>query len=430
MRYKLLAITILFILSASTASASDCVIKGATFCNGPDYAPALFPTNSDTCGSAGSAAQDNQTVVCCCPVNTIQVNNGQITSSSTGAITASSASNNPEKKPFDILNPLENLQVKISGLDAISEKYPATCNDDNGPTTCQLPFIAIYITALYNYAMGAIGILAAIALMIGGMLWLVSAGNATRITQAKNWIGGAITGILIMSTSYILLNEINPELIGLKSINLEIVEEFEDNTDPVDISSLPATSLDNNNWITIPNNPNIVNNLSSDQKKANPATVNALSPVAKCMADKGYKMSLRSGSRTVAGQAAIYDNRYTHEPNKCGTKNYGQDAACCPYPLGQKICPHTSGSAFDAWGLANNNKDFKAQIALQDCMWDNGFCLLSNLECWHFEMPQISKSACTYNRTYSLKGGYCSGLKIACINAGYCDKNGNIIKYP
>jgi len=42
--------------------------------------------------------------------------------------------------------------------------------------------------------MGIIGILAALALMIGGVIWLIAAGNASRISEAKAWIGASLTG--------------------------------------------------------------------------------------------------------------------------------------------------------------------------------------------------------------------------------------------
>lgn len=409
MRYKLLAITILFIISAGAASASDCVIKGATFCNGPDYAPAIFPTNSDACGSAGSQAQDNQNVVCCCPTNIAQTNEGQITSDKTGAMTASAVSNTPEKKPFDILNPLENLQVKIPGLDAISEKYPATCNDDNGPTTCQLPFIAIYITALYNYAMGAIGILAAIALMIGGMLWLVSAGNATRIAQAKNWIGGAITGVIIMSTSYILLNEINPELIGLKSINLEIVEEVplpENGSESDYAMNATASGQTSANFSPIalppgcPTSADLVSfadlvESNASGKSLRPEAIVGLKKAIEVATKYNVKLYVTSGSRTYAYQQQLYD---------AGLKKHG--ASLVGKYVSKPSCesPHIKGIAIDLCikGTASCTK-LKSEYAktsdadiakLQKIMAEAGWSRYCG-EWWHFQYGVKPKVSCS-----------------------------------
>lgn len=127
----------------------------------------------------------------------------------------------PKKTPD--LNPLGKLNVKIPGIDELAAKYPIICEGDD-KESCKIPWIAIYIYAVYNYLLGIGGILAAIALMIGGVLWLISAGNASRVSQAKSWITGSLTGLLILLTSYILLYEINPELLGMKYIQMETIK--------------------------------------------------------------------------------------------------------------------------------------------------------------------------------------------------------------
>ncbi|MEI7620316.1 MAG: hypothetical protein WCJ57_01970, partial [Candidatus Falkowbacteria bacterium] len=142
------------------------------------------------------------------------------------AITAPLTASTTPKKPFiSVDNPLFNLQVKIPGLEKMASETPATCEVTDDRTSCSLPWISIYVKAFYNYSMGIVGILAALALMIGGVIYLTSAGNATRISEAKSWIGGALTGMLIMFTAYILLNEVNPDLIGFKPIEFNIVSE-------------------------------------------------------------------------------------------------------------------------------------------------------------------------------------------------------------
>lgn len=122
------------------------------------------------------------------------------------------------------LNPLGNLQVKIPGIEALAEKYPIICTDDGDKETCKIPWIAVYIYAIYNYLLGIGGFLAAIALMIGGVIWLISAGNASRVSEAKSWIVGSITGIIILLTSYVLLYEINPELVNTRYVDLQTID--------------------------------------------------------------------------------------------------------------------------------------------------------------------------------------------------------------
>ncbi len=74
--------------------------------------------------------------------------------------------------------------------------------------------IGNYIKAIYSYSIGIVGILAAVVLMIGGVTWLTAGGNANKVESAKQWIGGALTGMVLALSSYMILLQINPELVN------------------------------------------------------------------------------------------------------------------------------------------------------------------------------------------------------------------------
>src|SRR3989338_8098402 len=61
--------------------------------------------------------------------------------------------------------------------------------------------------------------------MIGGVLWIVAGGNATRVGEAKAWIGAALTGLVLALTSYLILNTVNPALVNFKTTNIPGVEK-------------------------------------------------------------------------------------------------------------------------------------------------------------------------------------------------------------
>jgi len=110
-------------------------------------------------------------------------------------------------------------QVSIPGS-VFSNTAPVTGGVYDPVTrTTSSDLLAKYIQAIYNYGLAIGGILAAIVLMAGGVLWLVSAGNDSKITQAKELILGSIIGILILFGSWIILNTINPDLLKLKVIS-------------------------------------------------------------------------------------------------------------------------------------------------------------------------------------------------------------------
>lgn len=76
--------------------------------------------------------------------------------------------------------------------------------------------LANYIKAVYTYAVGAVGILAAVMLMIGGLRWILAGGNAGSISEAKEIIFASITGMVLVMTSFIVLNEVNPALTSMR----------------------------------------------------------------------------------------------------------------------------------------------------------------------------------------------------------------------
>lgn len=131
-------------------------------------------------------------------------------------------------------NPFDKLQIKIPGMQKFSEVAP--CPDD--PDKKCVKWISEYIAGLYQYAIGIVGILAAVVLMIGGIIWLTAGGNQTRIGTAKSYIGGSIAGLVIALSSYLILYQINPELIKLKPIKVTQVKGI-----PTATTTLATTGL-------------------------------------------------------------------------------------------------------------------------------------------------------------------------------------------
>jgi len=77
--------------------------------------------------------------------------------------------------------------------------------------------IGNYIKAIYNYGIGIAGILAVVVIMIGGVVWLTAGGNTNKVESAKQWIGGALSGLVLVLTSYMLLYQINPNLVEFRN---------------------------------------------------------------------------------------------------------------------------------------------------------------------------------------------------------------------
>lgn len=85
-----------------------------------------------------------------------------------------------------------------------------------------------YIAAIYKYSLAIAGVLAGIMITIGGVKYLMSAGNAPAIASAKKTIFGALVGLILVFTSYIILNTVNPRLVSLRVPTVRLVPRAED----------------------------------------------------------------------------------------------------------------------------------------------------------------------------------------------------------
>lgn len=84
--------------------------------------------------------------------------------------------------------------------------------------------IAEYIRAWYKFAVAGVGILAVVMIMAGGLIWLTAAGRANQISTAKDWIAGAIVGLILALMSYTLLDILNPSLVTFESLDIKEIE--------------------------------------------------------------------------------------------------------------------------------------------------------------------------------------------------------------
>lgn len=76
-----------------------------------------------------------------------------------------------------------------------------------------------YLSALYNFMLGLVGVAAMGSIVYGGVLYIISAGSPSRVGEAKTAIWNGIIGILVAGFGYLILQTINPDLI--KGFNLQ-----------------------------------------------------------------------------------------------------------------------------------------------------------------------------------------------------------------
>ncbi len=77
------------------------------------------------------------------------------------------------------------------------------------------------ISQLFQWSLSILGLALFVMILYAGFEWLTAAGNPGQISKAKTRIQNAILGAILLLSSYIILNLINPDLVG-SSLNLPI----------------------------------------------------------------------------------------------------------------------------------------------------------------------------------------------------------------
>ncbi len=90
--------------------------------------------------------------------------------------------------------------------------------------TTSITYIADYVIAIYKYGLVIGSVLAVAMLMIGGIIYLTAAGAEHLISTAKQIIMGAVSGMILLLGSYLLLTTINPNLVNLNPIEVETIK--------------------------------------------------------------------------------------------------------------------------------------------------------------------------------------------------------------
>jgi hypothetical protein len=81
-----------------------------------------------------------------------------------------------------------------------------------------------FIQGLYKFGIWAVGIAALFMVTIGGFLYMASAGNTSKMDNAKGIIKDSLIGLFVALTAYLILFIINPDLvkinIDMKTLNI------------------------------------------------------------------------------------------------------------------------------------------------------------------------------------------------------------------
>ena len=309
-------------------------------------------------------------------------------------------------------NPLMlKLNVAIPGLEQYSQV-------GGSPVTKYT--LAQYLGTLYKFLVGIAALLAVFMIAYGGFLWLFADGGGDKVSKAKETIIAAISGLVLILSSYLLLNFINPALVALQFPEVTKVVPI---IKPV--ADIVKITRDQFSGISIP--------LAEDELSLSQKTIDKLNNIKTLnLLPSGTTLQIRSGFRSITTQQALYnkfiackDAHPTDFATMCtvaakpdpstaphmqglaidvclkGTFN-GKIVDSCGYlnpkcnrKLGQKdpcIIYETdsNGNELTDKKLRTSLPDLDlAQAKLQDIMQKAGFTRYCK-EWWHFEAKELS----------------------------------------
>ncbi len=273
--------------------------------------------------------------------------------------------------------------------------------------------IGEYIAGLYYFIIASIGLLAVIGIMIGGFQYLVAGGSPEKITSAKSTIMGAITGLIIALTSYLIFYTINPRLVefdqALSTLDKNSITgqgvNINMNFGPqacVETEKKLLSIADSSIWGTAP--IRVGGGVEPPPRLMSQIVAKLKDPeLVKWLDSLNLTLVITSAYRTMANQAGLrgcYDYKESTTsspagcPYQCSSCNQAATPSC--------DAPHQTGFAVDVCieapaVVANNapcNQITQSHkptdgiaLELQKQMYDAGldrFCK----EWWHFESGQ------------------------------------------
>lgn len=212
------------ILSYSLPASAACC-----GCMAPDdpKATVCINTKNDNCAllSAQSSNKDVNKLICSFKIeNCKSVSQGGTCvkgpfDENTFKIETASTEPSPDDKktPLEVTPPV--LNINIPGL-----SFDSQIMEKDG--YIEIPFFAQYVAAFQRWLIGASAVAAAIMIVYGGYLYIVSSAGA-KVRQGRTVIIDALLGLLLVLGAYVILNTINPDLINLRALRITVIKQSE-----------------------------------------------------------------------------------------------------------------------------------------------------------------------------------------------------------
>ncbi|MDI6883401.1 MAG: hypothetical protein QMC93_02985 [Patescibacteria group bacterium] len=128
-----------------------------------------------------------------------------------------------KSKEFILLIIILGIFIVFSNVLALEVTWPPSPRGTKLTDTSDLTVLVKY---LYEWGIALGGLAVFIALIIAGFQYLTSMGEPTRLAESKDRIKSAFFGLILLLSSWLILNTINPQLTTLQPIELKLEAVF------------------------------------------------------------------------------------------------------------------------------------------------------------------------------------------------------------
>lgn len=94
----------------------------------------------------------------------------------------------------------------VTAIPAQANGLIPNCDRFQGDRPCQLEDFLLLFVNLVNLMLNILGSVALLAFVIGGVYWLLAAGNQSMIDKGKKILSGAVIGVIIVLGAWTLIN--------------------------------------------------------------------------------------------------------------------------------------------------------------------------------------------------------------------------------
>lgn len=114
----------------------------------------------------------------------------------------------------------------------------------------KINFLGDYIAGIYKYLLGISTTIAIVMIMVSGLQWSLGGQSPEAIGKAKTRIKNAVTGLVLLLCTYLILYTVNPNLTSLRFPELEtiqyvqLVKDSGDASGTISTENLEAAGID------------------------------------------------------------------------------------------------------------------------------------------------------------------------------------------